>query len=221
MCNSIVMPGGVQLSNVAEIRAAGLPIPDGAVDDWPDGACLCGVDVEAILEAAGLPWLNEFGAYDVGPRRIRRRRVKGWRAPACTVMVTRPGPFGNPFPWKGSWITWTAVALGYRADEAGRKACAVALHRGWLTGEPVVLGPFAGDRVGGSFVYSDGSAAGVGEVARGLAGFAAATADDRPATLPDRPDLAPLRGKHLGCYCAEGDPCHGDTLLELANKPLA
>lgn len=31
------------------------------------------------------------------PTRIQRRRVKGWRMPANTVSVTRPGPFGNPY----------------------------------------------------------------------------------------------------------------------------
>ncbi len=31
------------------------------------------------------------------PRRIQRKRLKGWRMPANTISVTRPGPFGNPF----------------------------------------------------------------------------------------------------------------------------
>jgi hypothetical protein len=30
--------------------------------------------------------------------------------------------------------------------------------------------------------------------------------------------LAELRGKDLVCWCAPG-PCHGDVLLDLANKP--
>lgn len=29
--------------------------------------------------------------------------------------------------------------------------------------------------------------------------------------------LAPLRGKDLACFCAEGMPCHADILLDLAN----
>lgn len=28
---------------------------------------------------------------------------------------------------------------------------------------------------------------------------------------------AELRGKSLACFCKEGDPCHADVLLELAN----
>lgn len=29
--------------------------------------------------------------------------------------------------------------------------------------------------------------------------------------------IAPLRGKNLACWCAEGEPCHADVLLKLAN----
>lgn len=31
------------------------------------------------------------------PRRIQRKRSKGWKMPANTKCVTRPGRFGNPF----------------------------------------------------------------------------------------------------------------------------
>jgi hypothetical protein len=31
------------------------------------------------------------------PVRIQRKRAKGWRMPANTVSVTRPGQFGNPY----------------------------------------------------------------------------------------------------------------------------
>jgi hypothetical protein len=31
------------------------------------------------------------------PKRIQRRRTKGWKAPEGTVNCTRPGKFGNPF----------------------------------------------------------------------------------------------------------------------------
>ena len=32
------------------------------------------------------------------------------------------------------------------------------------------------------------------------------------ASLPE------LRGQHLACYCKPGEECHGDVLLELANR---
>lgn len=33
--------------------------------------------------------------------------------------------------------------------------------------------------------------------------------------------LEPLREKSLACFCKEGELCHGNILLELANKELA
>ena len=32
-----------------------------------------------------------------------------------------------------------------------------------------------------------------------------------------RPDLAPLAGRDLACWCPLDEPCHADVLLELAN----
>lgn len=34
---------------------------------------------------------------DSEPKRIQRRRTKGWRMPENTLSVCRPGPWGNPF----------------------------------------------------------------------------------------------------------------------------
>lgn len=31
------------------------------------------------------------------PKRIQRKRTKGWQMPRNTVSVTRPGKWGNPF----------------------------------------------------------------------------------------------------------------------------
>jgi hypothetical protein len=33
----------------------------------------------------------------VKPKRIQRKRTKGWKMPPNTIAVTRPGEFGNPF----------------------------------------------------------------------------------------------------------------------------
>lgn len=32
-------------------------------------------------------------------------------------------------------------------------------------------------------------------------------------------DIDQLRGKNLACWCALGEPCHADVLIELANTP--
>lgn len=38
-----------------------------------------------------------------------------------------------------------------------------------------------------------------------------------PVCQPIIAGLPALRGKHLACWCAPGQPCHADVLLELAN----
>ena len=37
------------------------------------------------------------------PKRIQRRRTKGYRLPVGTVCVSRPGKWGNPFYGKTLW----------------------------------------------------------------------------------------------------------------------
>lgn len=49
------------------------------------------------------------------PRAVQLRRTKGWRMPADTISVARPGPFGNPF------------LVSIHGQEH-----AVELHRAWL-----------------------------------------------------------------------------------------
>lgn len=51
-----------------------------------------------------------MGKGHVMPKRIQRKRTKGWRIPPNTVSVCRPGRYGNPFP----------VAVGYDAAAAVR-----------------------------------------------------------------------------------------------------
>ena len=36
----------------------------------------------------------------MSPRRIQRRRIKGWKMPEGAVYVGRPGGWGNPYPWR-------------------------------------------------------------------------------------------------------------------------
>jgi len=38
-----------------------------------------------------------------------------------------------------------------------------------------------------------------------------------PMPVPRPPDLTPLRGKNLACWCALDAPCHADVLLRIAN----
>jgi hypothetical protein len=46
------------------------------------------------------------------PKRIQRKRTKGWRMPPNTIYVGRPGRFGNPFPMphfeRANFMAWLA-----------------------------------------------------------------------------------------------------------------
>ena len=53
----------------------------------------------------------------VMPKRIQRKRTKGWRMPLNTVYVGRPTHYGNPFP----------------VDVYGSNA--IEFFRRWITGE--------------------------------------------------------------------------------------
>lgn len=87
------------------------------------------------------------------PRRIQRKRTKGWRMPPDAVYVGRPTKWGNPFV-KRPGETNADVVAAYENN----------------------LDP---------------------------ATMAAARRE--------------LLGHDLACWCAEGQPCHADVLLRLAN----
>jgi len=54
------------------------------------------------------------------PKRIQRKRRKGWRMPRGAIYVGRPSKWGNPF--------------GVHPEDGGRHA-ACALYRSWLDGD--------------------------------------------------------------------------------------
>jgi hypothetical protein len=88
------------------------------------------------------------------PKRIQRKRTKGWRMPPDTVSVTRPGPYGNPYTIKG------AREAGYRGTDAELAQLCVDMFRAdWKRaiecakrdrtpympfGKPIYLGPLKG-----------------------------------------------------------------------------
>lgn len=62
------------------------------------------------------------------PRRIQRRRTKGWRLPSNAVIVSRPSRFSNPFTIAGA-LEWG----GADTTEQARELCTTAF-RSWLRG---------------------------------------------------------------------------------------
>jgi hypothetical protein len=96
------------------------------------------------------------------PRRIQRKRTRGWKMPENTVYVGRPTKYGNPYNWQ-------ALAV---SEKQGKKLAAEyykeEIHR-------VYQGDFEEIKT-------------------------------------------ELRGKNLACWCKEGEPCHADILLKIANS---
>jgi hypothetical protein len=101
------------------------------------------------------------------PKRIQRKRTKGWRMPENTVYVGRGSFWGNPFK----------VGVDGDAKECIKK---YANH----------ILPFKHGGTFDEYIHSEM--------------MLRAIKDD-------------LKGKNLACWCKEGEPCHGDFLLELAN----
>ena len=152
--------------------------------------------------------------------RVQRSRGKGWRMPENGVNIARPSIYGNPWPWDADWSVWLALALGQRADEAGRRAAAVIAYRWWINGGPENKSAFpvaheVPSAQGGDIEYSDGTVRSIASIPVGMGLMM--LADRGTLVVPGhRPDLEPLRGKTLVCWCpVVGSPCHGDVIIEM------
>lgn len=137
------------------------------------------------------------------PKRIQRKRSKGWRMPDGAVYVGRPSKWGNPFDFRSADNCWNALAMGCRGDAAGRREASVKAFRLWVAHPK------------GRIAEVD---FGVVLEARGqkLALSPRAKAGLAPSIDEIRKEL---RGKKLACWCRLDQPCHADVLLELANSP--
>lgn len=133
------------------------------------------------------------------PKRIQRKRTKGWRMPEGAVYVGRGSRWGNPYAWKAQRAYPEPYYLDgemrdaddmRRIPDAERRRRSVVYFEDMLRRAPI----------------GDGTWGQVGETAY--------------STI--RRELA---GKDLACWCPLEDehgnrvPCHADVLLEIANRP--
>lgn len=154
------------------------------------------------------------------PERIQRRREKGWRMPEGAIYVGRPSPWGNPWPigYEGDIQPWLALAVGERGDLDGRRRGAVKAYRAWMLGDVTDAIPVEGERPlrpdesPAEVEYTSGKVRRVADLVSGLGVMMLAR---HPIGVPPVPDIEPLRGHDLVCWCAIGQPCHADVLLEL------
>ena len=117
------------------------------------------------------------GVVPLVPQRVQLSRAKGWRMPPNTVKVDRPTRYGNPFRDSEHDRQCEAsieLANGMRqiVDDWWTAPVVVRLFEQWITGALIQEPSFL-----------------------------------EPRSLVDRkwlrpvPDLAPLRGKNLACWC--------------------
>lgn len=132
------------------------------------------------------------------PRRIQRRRERGWRKPQGAIYVGRPTKWGNPL-WLRSdgiiehWQDWRWYATGEAERVTRRLVEAFSVE-------------YAAKHLG----LTDATPGAV------LVACFRAMLDQNPGyAIAARSEL---RGHDLMCWCDEDDPnCHADVWLEVAN----
>lgn len=139
------------------------------------------------------------------PIRIQRKRTKGFRLQsqspdgAPVVSVCRPGKWGNPFRCVDDQIFTHAWHRRKISDPwifvcGGNASDAARLFELTCEGDADTI-----DREYGVTQYVM---------------FDIKYQMERLQLLP----FHELRGKHIACFCAVGQPCHGDYILKKANQ---
>lgn len=146
------------------------------------------------------------------PVRIRRRRTRGWRMPEGAVYVGRGSKWGNPFALRTrEGLARVPAALNEgRPWEYEDRISADGMQHDFFHGEGRVtrctvryLTPAESVLCYRSVVMGDGWPV----LHAGWYGL--------PSIDAIRAELA---GRDLACWCVEGEPCHADWLLSVANS---
>jgi len=139
------------------------------------------------------------------PKRIQRRRVKGWKMPEGAVYVGRGSKWGNPYILGEAQIRTPAL------DGPGWE------HEGRL---------FKRSGENHAFVHGDGRItwhhvedASPAQCVEMYREYVTGATERSGYRHPDRTEeiRAALAGKDLACWCPPDRPCHADVLLDIAN----
>lgn len=138
------------------------------------------------------------------PKRIQRKRAKGWAAPEGAVYVGRGSRWGNPFrvylcDCCGHWDVIDDNGVTYHVDHA--------VARGEASPTGIILDPSPPPVGEAQRREAAAHAVELFEMDLTAWGSAAFTADQVRAELA---------GKDLMCWCDLASPCHADVLLALA-----
>lgn len=131
------------------------------------------------------------------PKRIQRKRTKGWRMPENTVNVTRPGKWGNPLKLVGDQIF---IHAGHRRKYLdpwvflcmGDMEKMLKLFKCLATG---IMQP-------GEYDFKLEMTSDLLYWVRHFRYL----------------DWAELKDKNLMCFCSPESSCHADVLLEIVNQ---
>lgn len=152
------------------------------------------------------------------PKRIQRRRTKGWRMPEGAIYVGRGSKWGNPF---GPLRTRRALARvpavdhpGHEWEYEGRISADGMRHDYHHPGST-----WESPKVTVCHVRYMTAAESVECFRALLAGDGRWPIDftHNGRTYPHVKDIGELAGRDLACWCPLDQPCHADVLLELAN----
>lgn len=123
--------------------------------------------------------------------RVQRKRTKGFKMPEGAVYVGRGSKWGNPFKLIGDMIY---VDAGHRRKMLSKYVC--YYQDGGHTVEEVV-------KLFRDMLMNLNSHEVEDEIKKKFRYM--------------RDTIKDLQGKKLACWCAEGQCCHADSLIELAN----
>lgn len=159
------------------------------------------------------------------PKRIQRKRSKGWRMPEGAIYVGRPTKWGNPFKVGSSSGLARVPAVHYPDREweyEGRCSAAGAYHP--YVADDVANHPRAVATPQLSIKAYVPCHVRSMTVAESVECYRAhITGGGWPLDWKPMPGftLSQLRdelgGRDLVCWCRLDQPCHADVLLELAN----
>ena len=135
------------------------------------------------------------------PKRVQRKRTKGWRMPEGTVYVGRPTVLGNPFravksECCGYWDVVDENGVSYLVNHG-------YVHRDEVRAKPTTWTTQTEAVREAVRLYNDEVTYWMGGRLKWDPEFAEA--------------FASLRGHDLACWCPLDSPCHADVLLPLAN----
>ena len=145
------------------------------------------------------------------PKRIQRKRTKGWRKPDGAVYVGRGSKWGNPFVVGQAQVRAPGVD-GAEWEYEGR------LHKTsgqshayvrYIDGKNVTTMHLVEDATAEQCVQMYREHIGLGEPEH--------LASDISIHPYSPEELAELAGKDLMCWCPLDQPCHADVLLQIAN----